>query len=416
MSSSNIISCINPLRPGPNETSSPFLFCVYHLDQYPAGNDKMEAPKRGNGADFDPRAPYRMYHGDRVPGFPSHPHRGFETVTVTLSGITDHTDSLGNAGRYGFGDLQWMTAGKGIQHGENFPLINRTSDNPFKLFQIWLNLPKASKMVEPCFVMHWAENITKIHSTTTGAGTPIAADGGGADAAVAVTVFAGELPLPKGFTTSPLARSTQPAAFASTATANGSSNSGNITVAKLNQVPPNAAVVRGNPPPPNSYASDPENDVGIYLVQLQPGARYVLPGAKGGSQINRTLYFVEGRSITVGGKAITSHSVVTVNADKDVEIVNSSSGGSALPADVLVLQGKPIPEPVAQHGPFVMNTTAEIQQAFADYRKTEFGGWPWDSHAVIFPRDKGRFALNAGKEEIPPAFSTSGSGSGLSSA
>ena len=94
----------------------------------------MQAPRRGNGADFNPNSEYRMYHGDRVPGFPQvknilpntfllwiirllhllklkHPHRGFETVTATLKGIIDHTDSCGNAGRYGQGDLQWMTAG-----------------------------------------------------------------------------------------------------------------------------------------------------------------------------------------------------------------------------------------------------------------------------------------------------------------
>lgn len=94
-----------------------------------------------------------MYHGDRIPGFPQHPHRGFETLTATLTGIIDHSDSMGNAGRYGNGDLQWMTAGAGIVHGENFPLINKDTVNPLRLFQIWLNLPAKSKMVTPAFVM-----------------------------------------------------------------------------------------------------------------------------------------------------------------------------------------------------------------------------------------------------------------------
>ena len=77
-------------------TMDPFLFCVYHKDNYPAGNSKMEAPRRGNGADFNPSAPYRMYHGDKIPGFPQHPHRGFETITATLDGIIDHR-------------IQWVT-------------------------------------------------------------------------------------------------------------------------------------------------------------------------------------------------------------------------------------------------------------------------------------------------------------------
>jgi redox-sensitive bicupin YhaK (pirin superfamily) len=82
-----------------------------------------------------------------------HPHRGFETVTATIAGLIDHSDSLGNAGRYGQGDLQWMTAGKGVVHGEMFPLVHKDQPNHTKFFQIWLNLPKVSKMVNPAFRM-----------------------------------------------------------------------------------------------------------------------------------------------------------------------------------------------------------------------------------------------------------------------
>ena len=120
-SSDKVVVGIDRLADGPMHTMDPFLFCVYHKDNYPAGNSKMEAPRRGNGADFNPSAPYRMYHGDKIPGFPQHPHRGFETITATLDGIIDHTDSMGNAGRYGDGDMQWMTAGKGRARG-NVPV------------------------------------------------------------------------------------------------------------------------------------------------------------------------------------------------------------------------------------------------------------------------------------------------------
>ena len=140
----------------------PFLFCVYHKDLYPADKSgKMEAPRRGNGADFNPSADYRMYHGDMVPGFPGHPHRGFETVTATIEGHIDHADSHGNSGRYGMGDLQWMTAGKGVQHSEMFPLVHEDKPNINRFFQIWLNLPAASKFAKPAFVMQWAEEVRR---------------------------------------------------------------------------------------------------------------------------------------------------------------------------------------------------------------------------------------------------------------
>jgi redox-sensitive bicupin YhaK (pirin superfamily) len=147
----------------------PFLFAVHHVDHYPVGNDAMEVPgKRGNGADFNLKAPFRFYHGDKIPGFPQHPHRGFETITATVEGVIDHSDSLGSCGRYGNGDLQWMTAGKGVVHGEMFPLVNNDKPNPCRLFQIWINLPPKDKMVNPEYVIHWHENIPKVVSESSG--------------------------------------------------------------------------------------------------------------------------------------------------------------------------------------------------------------------------------------------------------
>src|SRR3569833_2917046 len=152
---------IKQIRPlgSPWQTVDPFLFCVYHQDAYPAGNDAMgpatSLAGRDIGQDFAGKDGWRMYHGDTVPGFPRHPHRGFETVTIVRQGLIDHSDSLGATARFGGGDVQWLTAGKGISHCEMFPLVNATEPNPAELFQIWLNLPARDKLVDPHFTMLW---------------------------------------------------------------------------------------------------------------------------------------------------------------------------------------------------------------------------------------------------------------------
>ena len=110
----------------PWPTHDPFLFCVHHDDPYPAGNERLgpaaSLAGRNLGQDFEGKDGWRMYHGEVVPGFPQHPHRGFETVTVVRRGLLDHSDSLGATARYGDGDVQWLTAGGGIVHAEMFPL------------------------------------------------------------------------------------------------------------------------------------------------------------------------------------------------------------------------------------------------------------------------------------------------------
>ncbi|KAI9360802.1 RmlC-like cupin domain-containing protein [Zopfochytrium polystomum] len=327
--------------PAPFETQNPFLFCVYHKDMYPPGNGNMEAPVRGNRSDFNPNAPFRMYHGDKIPGFPQHPHRGFETFTCTIDGIVDHTDSLGCAGRYGKGDAQWMTAGKGIVHGENFPLLDDKNSNPLRFFQIWVNLPRRSKMVDPAQIMHWAENIPRYTSP---------------DGKVGITVWAGQCE-------------------------------------GLKALAPN----------PNSWAADPANDLHVLHMTLKPGGAYTLPPSAPGS--NRSLYVVEGpqspEKISIAGEPVGLMSFVQTRPATKTEVAHK--GTASDPAlEVLVLQGKPIQEPVAQRGPFVMNTDEEISQAYYDYKKTQFGGWPWPVSAVVFPRERPRFLSVNGKTEYPP--------------
>lgn len=99
----------------PWKTQDPFLFCAYHRDEYPKGNAKMgldiaQLKGRNVGQDFMLKDGWRMYHGSQIPGFPYHPHRGFETITINKEGVVDHSDSLGAAGRFMAGDVQWMTA------------------------------------------------------------------------------------------------------------------------------------------------------------------------------------------------------------------------------------------------------------------------------------------------------------------
>lgn len=335
---SHPIKAIKPLG-FPWQTQDPFLFCVHHEDFYPKGNAAMGPAEsiagRPVGQDFNPNQKWRMYHGEKVPGFPAHPHRGFETVTIVTKGLVDHSDSLGAAGRFGFGDVQWMTAGKGVMHCEMFPLVHTDQENPLELFQIWLNLPKKNKLVAPHFAMLWNDTIpTHEHQDAAGKTTR-------------VRVVAGQLQNTKA-----------PA------------------------------------PAPNSWAAEPEHEVAIWTIKLEANAQWTLPKASAG--VNRSLYFYEGASLQVADKNFTSHQALELVADQDILLQNGNTETS-----LLVLQGKPIGEPVAQHGPFVMNTQAEIQQAFMEYQETQFGGWPWATYENVHERTRSRFAKYPdGKEEV----------------
>jgi len=337
----------------PWETADPFLFCVYHDDAYPRANAQMgpnaSLTGRTLGQDFSRKDGWNMYHGSVVPGFPAHPHRGFETVTIVRKGLVDHADSLGAAARYGRGDVQWLTAGGGVVHSEMFPLLDAAEPNPLELFQIWLNLPAASKLATPHFTMFWSEEIPR----------HIARDGAGR--ATEIAVIAG----------------------------------------RLEQAVPSADESAGEAPlapPPDSWAARSEADVAIWTIRMAPGARWTLPAAKG-ADTRRTLYFFKGGSVSVGAERLNGHAAVEVNARAAVELVNANEA-----SEFLLLQGRPIGEPVVQHGPFVMNTQAEIVQALADYRRTQFGGWPWPDAAPVHGRAPGRFARHPdGRQERPAA-------------
>jgi hypothetical protein len=314
------------------ETLDPFLFCVHHDDAYPAGNPKLgpaaSLAGRQLGMDFEPRDGWRMYHGREVPGFPAHPHRGFETVTLVRRGRVDHSDSLGAAARFGGGDCQWMTAGGGVVHSEMFPLLDPSGPNDLELFQIWLNLPPEDKLAPPHFAMLWGEEIPKRRYVD------------GAGRGVTVTVVAGALD---------------------------------------GAVPPS--------PPPRSWASRADAHVAIWVITVEPGAQWTLPAAPAGAA--RMLYLFTGGPSLVGGRTFKPKTGLRL-ADGPVAIEGGPDG-----AELVLLQGRPIGAPVAQHGPFVMNTDAELRQAFSDYQRTRFGGWPWPSEAPVHPAGDGRFARHA---------------------
>ena len=125
------------------------------------------------------------------------------------------------------------------------------------------------------------------------------------------------------------------------------------------------------PPPPNSWAARPESEVAIWVVRMDPGAQWVLPAARGADTM-RMLYVYDGSGLRVGDEEIGPDTGAAVRTDEPAVLTGGDDG-----VELLVLQGRPIGEPVARYGPFVMNDQAGIEQTFEDYRRTGFGGWPW---------------------------------------
>jgi redox-sensitive bicupin YhaK (pirin superfamily) len=151
-------------------------------------------------------------------------------------------------------------------------------------------------------------------------------------------------------------------------------------------------------PPPDSWAASPEADLAIWLISLEQGATWTLPSSKD-PRTARTLYFFVGSTLEVAGRELEKHAAIEVVADRPVAL--RAPHGKV---EVLLMQGRPIGEPVAQYGPFVMNTRAELEQAFYDYRRTQFGGWPFPGNDPVHPRERGRFARHAdGRVEDAPA-------------
>jgi hypothetical protein len=227
---------------------------------------------------------------DYIGGFPTHPHRGFETVTYMLAGRMRHQDSVGNVGLLEPGSLQWMTAGRGILHSE----MPEQEEGRMAGFQLWVNLAAKDKLTSP----HYRD--------VPPAEVPVVALGDG----VTVRVLAGQ--------------------------------SHGVT----------GAVTRPTTEP-------------LYLdVTVPPGAAFEQPIPVGH---NAFLYVFDGAVDVMGTRVEADRMAILANDDgaDGVRLVSAAS----VPARVLVVAGRPLNEPIVQYGPFVMNTQAEIQQAFEDYQR-----------------------------------------------
>lgn len=227
---------------------------------------------------------------DYIAGFPSHPHRGFETVTYMLDGRMRHRDNAGNEGLLESGSVQWMTAGRGIVHSE----MPEQDHGLMRGFQLWVNLPAKDKMSAPRYQDIAPEKIPSVEPAQ----------------GVRVRVVAGELLGARG--------------------------------------------------PVSGVATEP-----VYLdVALEPGAQVEIPVP---ATHNAFAYVFEGDGVQVGTETLARSELGVLSPGDSVLLVASDK-----PARVLVVAGKPLNEPVAKYGPFVMNTPEQIVQAMQDYQAGRF--------------------------------------------
>ena len=245
------------------------------------------------------------YQAGEAKGTPWHPHRGFETVTYMIDGIMDHQDSLGSGGTIADGDTQWMTAGQGILHIEAPPEHLVTSGGLFHGLQLWVNLPRAAKMITPKY-----QDIRGRE-----AGLLTTSDGGSL-----IRVIAGE--------------------------------------------------VGGHAGPGSTFTP-----INLAHVTLQPGAQLDLPWQP---EYNALVYVLAGRG-TVGAeqRPIQIGQLASHGKGDAIRVTADATQDSNIPAmELFIMGGRPIREPVAHYGPFVMNTQAELKQAFEDFQKGRLGVIP----------------------------------------
>lgn len=244
-------------------------------------------------------------------GFPDHPHRGFETVTYMIAGRMRHRDSAGHEGLLQNGGVQWMTAGRGLIHSE----MPEQEAGVMEGFQLWLNLPARDKLCTPWYRDIQSEEIPEF---TTAAGEGMDPRGG-----VRVRVIAG--------------------------------HSHGV----------DGAIAR----PAAEFPTDP-----LYLDLQFPGAGATftqpLP-----AEHNAFLYVYRGTVHVVDGQERATpvpsrHMAILDNTGGELRL---QADANVEPARALLIAGRPLNEPIAQYGPFVMNTRDELMQAVEDFRQGRMG-------------------------------------------
>ena len=240
---------------------------------------------------FDYAGPHVFEPTDSRRGVGQHPHRGFETVTIVYDGEVQHHDSAGNGGIIGPGDVQWMTAAGGILHEEYHSPAFAKTGGPFRVVQLWVNLPAKDKMSPPTYQSIAAKDIPSV-DLPNGAGS--------------ARIIAGELEGAKG--------------------------------------------------PARTFTP-----INVWDVRLTHGADLTLDLPEG----HNTIITVLNGHVTIGGNHQAGAAEVLLFSSEGRRVTIHADGDSGL----LVLTGEPIDEPIAGQGPFVMNTDAEIRQAYADYRQ-----------------------------------------------
>lgn len=269
----------------------------------------------GKTEEFDPFLLFDDFRNDRpedyLRGFPWHPHRGIETITYVLSGTVEHGDSLGNRGTLGAGDVQWMTAGSGILHQE-MPQGNVAGQ--MHGFQLWANLPSALKMTAPRY------------QDVTGAEIPEVIDDDGTRVKVVTGSFWGRTGPVDGIAADPLYLDIS--------------------------VPPGRR---------RTFRIDTYRRAFAYV--FAGAGRFADAAAPEGVLLEKE---VRGREVTIRDLS-GNRTLVRFGTGDEVTVTAGPDG-----VRFLLVAGAPIEEPVAWHGPIVMNTEAELRQAMADLRNGTF--------------------------------------------